>query len=107
MVVWWGADLYRLCIYRCRCIYRVGWLLVGFLIMHRWSGVIYSYYREFVVLYSLDMRGLAIYRVGGVGICDILGGAGVSTGAALVCGSVETYSSAVWGRAAEVHGGSP
>ena len=42
-------------------------MLVGFHIMYRWSGVIYSYYRAFVVLYSLDMRGLAIYRVGGVG----------------------------------------
>jgi hypothetical protein len=35
--------------------------------MYRWSCVIYIGYRALLVLYSLNMRMLAIYRVGRVG----------------------------------------
>ena len=33
---------------------------------YSWSCVIYIYYRALVVLYSMDMSRLVIYRVGGV-----------------------------------------
>ena len=46
--------------------YKVGWWLAIY-IMCSWGCGIYSGYREFLVLYSMDRGRLAIYRVGGVG----------------------------------------
>ena len=68
--------------------YKVGWRLAIYN-MCSWGCGIYSDYRAVLVLYSMDRGRLAIYRVGGVGTCDILSGAGVSTGAALECESIE------------------
>ena len=69
--------------------YKVGWRLAIYN-MCRWGCGIYSGCRAFLVLYSMNRGWLAIYRVGGVGTCDILSRAGVSTGAALECESIES-----------------
>ena len=46
--------------------YKVGWRLAIYN-MCSWGCGIYSGYRAFLVLYSMDRGRLAIYRVGGVG----------------------------------------
>jgi hypothetical protein len=80
---WLLVDVYSLSISGSRDIYRVWWLLVATDSVCRWSCVIYGCYRALLVLYSLDRSVLAIYSFGVEGTCDILRGAGVSTGATL------------------------
>ena len=46
--------------------YKDGWWLAMYSI-YSWSCVIYRYYRALLVLYGMNMSGLAIYRVGRVG----------------------------------------
>ena len=61
------ANMYSLLIGECRDMYRDGLLWVAIYSMCGWSCVFYRYYKAWVVLYSMDMSRLAIYRVGGVG----------------------------------------
>ena len=75
-------------------LHRVWWLLLVRYKMDMWCGGIYIIYMVLLGMYSLDRSQLAIYRVGGVGDMRHLRGAGVSTGATLVCGSVRTCFSA-------------
>ena len=65
LVSWWCVDLYKLLVAG-GGMYKVGWRLAIYN-MCSWGCGIYSGYRAFLVLYSMDRSRLAIYRVGGVG----------------------------------------